>query len=148
MQGRPPLALALAFVPLIAVAGCGSSGPSRAQFLTRANAICRQVNNRVSAQGQAKTAGDVKRMGPAILVIEHRGLSQLRALAVPAALASDWRLIMRDLGQLTDNVARLVTAASLLDTPAAQQAATDSERIQTQISRVAGRDGLKECAKG
>jgi hypothetical protein len=148
---RPNRAAARLSVALAAlvVAGCGGSSTlSRADFVKQANAVCRRVNTKISSAGQATSAADVVRIGPAVVAAEQNGLADLRKLKPPANLQADWTKILADLNLLTNNASKLVAAARKNDGASAQQAANDSTQRQSEIDRLAGRDGLTNCAQG
>jgi hypothetical protein len=149
VNARPTSAALAAAILVAAAAGCGSSsGPSRAGFVKQANAICKRVNDQIGAAGQAKTVADVQRIGPGIIAAEQRGLADLRRLAVPSSLARDWRRLQSDLAQITVNAGRLLSAAKANDTATAQTVANASQQTQSEVTAIATRDGLGECAKG
>ena len=130
-------------------AGCGSSSPpSRADFVNKANAICKRVNDQLAAAGTAQTAADVQRIGPGVLAAEQRGLSDLRSLKAPTGLASDWKRLLADLSQLSTNASKLLSAAKASDNATAQRVGAASQQTQSEITALASRDGLSECAKG
>lgn len=140
------LSVALAAV---VVAGCGGSSTlSRADFVKQANAVCKRVNTKITSAGQATSAADVVRIGPAVVAAERKGLVDLRKLKPPKSLQADWTKILADLNLLTDNANKLVTAARKNDSAGAQQAANDSTQRQAEIDKLAGRDGLTNCAQG
>ena len=142
-------AVALAAAIAAGAGGCGSSSQlSRADFVKQANAICKRVNDQLAAAGQAKSAADVQRIGPTVIAAEQRGLSDLRALKPPSSLAADYRRLVADLSQLTASAGKLLSAAKANDTAAAQTAASAAQQTQSEITALAGRDGLAECAKG
>lgn len=146
---RAPVRLGWIAVGVLGLSGCGaSSGPTRAGFLAQANGVCQRANGQVAAAGQAKTPADVMREGPVVIAIEQRALAQLRAIQPPSSLRADYRQLLGDLGQLTVHVGELLAAARAQSTAAANQAAVASEQIQTQITQIATRDGLTQCAKG
>jgi hypothetical protein len=149
VEAPPTTAAVLAAAIVAMVAGCGSSsGPSRADFVKRANAICKRVNDQIATAGQAKTVADVQRIGPAIIAAEQRGLADLRRLRVPASLTRDWQRLQSDLAQITSNAGRLLSAANAHDSSTAQTVANASQQTQTEITTIATRDGLGDCAKG
>lgn len=133
---------------LAVLVGCGSSRPSRADFLKQANAICKRVDDQLAAVGQVKSAADVRRVGPGVIAAEQRGLAQLRALRPPPALSRDWQRLLGDLGQISANAGQLLAAAGSNDTATAQRVATASAQVQADITSLATSDGLTECAKG
>ena len=88
------------------------------------------------------------RIGPAVVAAERQGLTDLRKLKPPSSLQADWTKILADLSLLTNNANKLVAAARKNDTASAQQAANDSTQRQAEIDKLAGRDGLTNCAQG
>jgi hypothetical protein len=148
---RPNRAAALLSVALatLVVVGCGgSSSLSRADLVSRANTICKRVNDKISAAGTATSAADVVRIGPGIVAAEQQGLNELRKLKPPSSLKADWNKILADLQVITNNAGKLVAAARKNDSASAQQAANDSTQRQTELDRLAGRDKLSQCAQG
>ncbi len=152
MTPGPRLAAALAASALAApLTGCGGSGSgtlSRAEFTSRANTICKRVNDQIGAVGQAKSAADVERIGPGVIASEQRGLADLRRLQPPAALRRDWQRLLSDLTTLSADAAKLIDAAKRADNAAAQQIASAGQQVQADVTSTAQRLGLTECAKG
>lgn len=98
--------------------------------------------------GPAQSAADVQRIGPRVIASEQRGLADLRSLRPPVSLRADWQRLLADLTTLSANANRLLAASRANDTATAQQIANASTQVQAEITSVAGRDGLTDCAKG
>ena len=82
-----PAAVSLALVA--AVAGCGSSGPSRAEFAKRADALCAQAN-KSAPQKPPKTAKEAVRFTQQQIAGRVALDAKLRKLSVPDGERSDF----------------------------------------------------------
>jgi hypothetical protein len=92
MTSRSRIAgLVAALAAGVAVAGCGgSSGPSKAAFVKKADALCAQVNKAHPPPPQAKTPKDAATQQAAEVVIRRDLDRKLKALDVPGDSKKDF----------------------------------------------------------
>lgn len=82
------LAAALAAGGLLA--GCGSSGPSKAEFARKADGLCAQTNKVHPPPPQAKTPKQAAAQQAAEVAIRRDLDKKIRALDVPSSLKSEF----------------------------------------------------------
>jgi hypothetical protein len=139
-------------VVALMLAGCGGGGGggsslSRHEFVTRANAVCRQAQGEVKAL-PAPTPGDLASYSTVIasqIPIITDALRKLKALTPPSDLESRYRTYVSDgeteVGKLSD----LRAAAEAGNGEEALKLANDIEA--TSDDSIATDLGLTECAK-
>ena len=99
--------------------------------------------------GPATSAADVVRIGPRGDPRRAAGpATDLRKELNPPSASAPTGTGCSVTCQLTAHAGELVAAARKNDTASAQQAANDSTQLQAEITRVAGHDGLTDCAQG
>jgi len=169
VRPHPPrtsaLALALAALLAFALGGCGSghstttSGPTRAQYVARANAICEAVRAKTTpliSELQSSVAGiltgekTAETRDATVVAQLHtyasQSLAQLEALPQPAA---DHAAIERFLTPLEAVVTAIGHAHTSLVTGQAAQAVATVTQIQPTaqaVTSAAHAYGLTECA--
>jgi soluble cytochrome b562 len=84
------LALAAVLAATAAVAGCGDSGPSKAEFVKKADAICAQVNKAHPPASPGKTLKARGQQAAEEVGIRKELDAKLRGLEVPDALKKDF----------------------------------------------------------
>jgi hypothetical protein len=139
---------ALLALGAVLMAGCGGSGSSTSDFVARADAICKRVNDRIMALGRPTTTAQLLKIGPSAIAYEQQALSQLGALKAPSQLSADWQKILADLMHLTGDATSLVAAVKANDNATEQKLVADSGKVQLEVTALASKHGLKECAKG
>jgi hypothetical protein len=150
-MGRTRIALFAtgALVAVAPTAGCGSPKPlTRAQLMSRANAICRSVKAKLEAasKGQsANTPRQIERLTAKISGFEQTALAELGKLVPPRALEDDWKRFVAGAGMLAEDIAKVGEYAAAKNATAARQAIASAESTQKQLAVVAGRMGLKDC---
>src|ERR1700733_15569852 len=112
-------AIPLAALTALAVAACGSSGsttPTRAELVAKADPICKQIavrraaaNKQLSKDGSNSTKGlqVLARVAPGVAAYEHQAVAQLRGLTAPASLTSDWQQMLSGMQTLADDAAQI-----------------------------------------
>lgn len=145
-----------------ALAGCGggsnkpapSADPSsttvasttKAQFIVRANAICRTMNARIAAIGDAgndpiKIADESDQTA----VITAAALRRLRALPAPPGDAAELNAIYAKVDKILTDAAKLSTALRAQDRLAAQLAANQLSADSDAANNASNAYGLTVC---
>lgn len=147
---RQPLLLAMpAYVALAAGAvGCGEKSLTRAEYVKRADAICKDFTERQAKLGRPKTLDEIERLGDKTKSLAEAQLSKLRDLKAPDDIADDAKAY----GDLTEkqvaSIDDLVGAAKAKDVKKIQSIVTSSAKIESQSDAKAKAIGLKVCGKG
>ena len=143
MRSRAVLALTL----LVAVvAGCGGEETlTRADYITQADAICDDYNQRQAKLGDPESVEDIERLGDETKPLVEKQLAELRDLKAPEEIADDaaaaYDLLERQLPKLD----ALVRAAEANDVAKVQSVAAEAGVLDKQADAKAEKIGLKVC---
>ena len=129
-------------------AGSGSAGSSAPQFVAQADALCARINHEIIAiKVKSATAAEVIRAVPLILSIERRGTVTLEGLHAPGSLAGDWQRMLGYRKTLLGELGQLLEVAKKNDGKSVKPLAASKKRTHAALTKVAGSDGFKACAK-
>ena len=143
MRSRAVLAATL----LVAVvAGCGGEETlTRADYITQADAICDDYNQRQAKLGDPKSVEDIERLGDETKPLVEKQLAELRDLEAPEEIADDaaaaYDLLERQLPKLD----ALVRAAEANDVAKVQSIAAEAGVLDEQADAKAEKIGLTVC---
>jgi hypothetical protein len=147
------LLLAVA-VPAFVAAGCGGGSDrlTKAEFVTRADAICAKYERRVRAAMRGVPAGDSAQLATAIervLPVIREGNDELRALSPPENLQSRYDRWMQLADGEVDAAQKLNDALRDNDQPGVQTAFRQLQQRDADQDRLAREQlGLTGCASG
>jgi hypothetical protein len=146
-----PLAVAVALV----AGGCGSGDGkrlSKAEFVSRADAICAKYEKRVQSRMADVPAGDQKQLASSIknvLPLIRKGNDELRSLKPPGSLQSRFDSWMGLADAEVDAAQNLQNALEKNDIQAIQAAFKELQAKDAAQDRIARQDlGLTGCASG
>jgi hypothetical protein len=159
MSGNRLAALALATTTL-AICGCGgssgssnasgSSGSSktltRAELITKANAICARVNTK-RASTHYRTLPEVARSAPRLASYEQAAAAELGKLVPPAEMSNDWQQIVANARALAGYTLQIGEYAKAKNVAAAQPLLTSIRASNHQLVATARAVGLTECSR-
>ena len=134
----------------VALAGCGGGGEdgdrlSRAEFISRADAICTEYEAKLDAVGQPSSLEGLKDFADKALPIAREGRDKLGDLNPPEELEGDYDAWLEQGDEAIELVERLSDAAEDGDTAEIQKIAQDAERADTEANRLAGKIGFQQC---
>lgn len=121
--------------------------PSASRVIAKADAICRRVNGELTAAPPGFAISQIARSAPRNAALEERAIAELNRIRPPAALARDWRQIIAYRQILAQELLKLVRYAKANDARAIQTLAASKKRVHQELSRLAARDGFKDCAR-
>jgi hypothetical protein len=139
--GGPALLLAVA-----TLAACGSSGPSRSDFVAKADKLCKQSNKTAPTRpprNAREAAQQTQREVTARVALDRK----LRALKVPKSVKGDFRRYNAATQQAI-GLFRLQHQAAVANQEA--RFGTLGKRLDTVLNgrdRIAARIGFKECGR-
>jgi hypothetical protein len=143
---RRALACALAASIAVIVASCGSAQPlTRAQLVSRADAICTEVHTKMKTAGSASSPKQFVHLARKLAGFQQQELEQMQKLTPPASLASDWKKILESAEEITEHVGTLSTDVETKKDKQASEALKQISAIQQRVAVVVRRDGLTSC---
>jgi flagellar biosynthesis/type III secretory pathway M-ring protein FliF/YscJ len=144
------------------MSGCGGSGPApatvaaHAQFVTQADAICRQIatkrtatNSAVASAGSSpnKQLRVIARLGPAVVAEEQNAMNRLRALKAPSSLAHAWGQLLTGMQTLTDDAAHIAIDAKRGDVKAVEALTSSGRKVRQHLTPTAALQGFRYCGR-
>lgn len=130
----------------VAVAGCGSTKPlTRAQLVSRANALCTHVHAEVKQAGPAKTPQDFVHLTRKLAGFEQHALESMRSLTPPSALTADWKHMIEGAEEVAESVGTISTDAQLKKEKGEREALERVERVEKNIAPIVERDDFTSC---
>ena len=144
---------ALAFSAMLVFAGCGGSSASKTskgesasmtsgQFIAKADTICARFKNKVAPLHNTNLAI----VAPQLVAVERGALLELNKLTPPSSMAEDWKQILADQQQITEDTTKLGEYGKANNVSAERTLFYTGEKIQQQMTATAAQDGLKNCA--
>ena len=159
---RAPTVLAAA---LLAAAGCGDTGPTKAEFIAKADAICADLDRRAEQIGgnRARTPDELIAQSRQIQQLISDGVGRLRALKLPEneqdrrgaqRYIDSVRAAERPARTLGEGSKRLEAAVRERSRAQArtalveiQQGLREFDRVGDESDRVARSYGFKKCGQ-
>lgn len=147
---RAPL-IALVLAAALAVAGCGGGGGktalSKAEFVSQANAICKDFRARIDKLGNPSSVEDLITLAGKAIPITEEGVAGLRALVPPAELQSDVDAWVATGDVNVAKLKELLAAAQKKDLTAISKISDEGQANSDKAKQLASKLGLTECAK-
>jgi hypothetical protein len=164
-------ALALAATTL-AVSGCGGSSKTessktpaatgtpattaavtaepgklaRTELIAKAEAICARINAKRSST-TIRTHRDYGRLLPSLGAYERAAAAEMSKLTPPASIANDWKQIVAGAHTIAESIVKLGKDSASNNSRAGQAILSELTTVRQQISSIAHRQSLKECAR-
>jgi hypothetical protein len=146
----PPQAFRRAGVALVAVlvAGCGSSGPhlSKAEYTSRATAICQRYQGAIVKLGQPTRITDIGPFIAKALPELTKTVDALGKLAPPESLQSEYEKFMAAARATVARAKALRDAAAAADGSEVQRLLKDAAKATSARVALADAAGLGACA--
>jgi hypothetical protein len=144
---RRLLLLPLAALLALVAAGCGSQALSKADYVAKADAICRTYDKKLEALPSPKSIKDIGTLADNAIPIVDEGIAKLRDLKPPDDLKSGvdhWLDLNK---QNLDDFKKLRDAAKKGDASTTQALANQIGQHEKETDAAARKIGLKECGK-
>ena len=150
---RPPLiTLLLLGLLSLAVPACGGDddddggGLSKEEYITQADAICKEADQRESEAGAPGATGEIKtRVLEDVVAIDGEALAELRQLEAPEEDADEVAQIVSDLEAVHSTREDQLAAVQSNDTQAESDAENAFFTASTDLGASAGAYGLTSC---
>jgi hypothetical protein len=140
-----------------ALSSCGGSGaPSKAEFAQKADKICADVENKVTALNQSKpqNLNDLSKLITGLKTTVNDGITRLQSLDRPNGQAGDTAQKFTDTldqqykNEILPALTELEKAIQARDAAALRAASKKLQTIKdTEANRLAGELGAQTCAK-
>jgi hypothetical protein len=144
---RACAAAIVALVAGLALAACGGGGggsPSRAEFIAKADALCR-LANRTPPTGPARTPAEALRNAQNEVRLRQDLAGKLNRLTPPANLKDLWGRYRALTGEIIAGYRQEVAAAQARNARRFNQIDARIATLQAQRAKVAGQIGLNVC---
>jgi hypothetical protein len=128
----------------------GSEPLSKDEFVSQANAICADVNDKIEALQQPPQNPQVSELVPVFtqeLAITREGETKLEALTPPSELQDERDKLVANTRKAEALVDKIIAAAKANDASQAQSLAQQLDALNKQDNQIAESIGLTECAK-
>lgn len=119
---------------------------TRAQWITRGDAICARTRTQLSAT-TAKTLNEFARKLPEAAAYYQAELASLGRLVPPASKINDWQQFLSGTQQIVENISKLAEAAQTRQVALHEPEVDTVNKIQETITRVVKRDGFRVCSR-
>jgi hypothetical protein len=142
----PRLCIALGVTAAILVAGCGGDDRlTREEFVSEAEAICEEFDQRLEDVPEPESADDVERFADEARPVIEDGLAELRALQPPEELEEQWNELMDKNDEALEVLDDLSQAAASADEARLQEISEEASRQDAETDRMARAMGLENC---
>jgi hypothetical protein len=142
----PRLCIALGVTAAILVAGCGGDDRlTREEFVSEADAICEEFDQRLDDVPEPESADDVERFADEARPVIEDGLAELRALQPPEELEEQWNELMDKNDEALEVLDDLSQAAASADEARLQEISEEASRQDAETDRIARAIGLENC---
>jgi hypothetical protein len=131
---------------LVLVAGCGGDDRlSREEFVSEAEAICDEFDQRVEDVDEPQSAEDVERYVNEVRPVIEDGLDELRELQPPEELEEQWDELVARNDESLEVLDDLSQAAADGDEARLQEISDEASRQDNETDRIARAIGLQKC---
>jgi hypothetical protein len=138
-------------VPLVLLAGCGGGdggGPTKEQFVSDANRICREGEAKIAeaaGEGAATSRGAIADRLEVTAEEYAPYLERLRELDAPAELESGWSRFLDGVGEAFDLIPQLADATRERDRNTLAELTAKFSQIAEDTRPFAQENGLSDC---
>jgi hypothetical protein len=136
----------IVFAVLVLLAGCGSDDRlSSEDFVSEAEALCEEFDQRVNEVDEPQDADDVERYVNEVRPVVEEGLNDLRALQPPEEFEEQWDELMAANDAGLEALDDLAQAGASGDEARVQEIIEDASRRDEESDRIAQELGLQKC---
>lgn len=143
--GAAALAATGAAAAVLAGCGGGDGRLSQEEFAERADAICRDVNERLDALPEPESFAEIVALVDEALPIQEEATRELRELRPPEDLEVPFARALELLDQEAELARELRAAAAAEDGQRIEEVVAEIEPIDDEADAIAEQLGLTEC---
>jgi hypothetical protein len=141
------LALGASLAAIAALVGCGSSGPSKAEFVKKADAACAQTNKAHPPAAQAKSLNARGQQAAEEVGIRKDLDAKLRKLEVPDKLKKDFDVYNAGTRRIITQIAKAQADAAKGDEAKYNVDLAQVDQIAIAREKTAIKLGFKTCGR-
>lgn len=150
------LALALLAAGALALPACGGDDEddggggealTKAQLVSQADAICRDLNQKVDALPEPESVEDIETFAQDLLDTVEPAVADLKALVPPSEVEADYDRAMELLDNQVERTRELQEAGKEGDEAKVRSVIASGEKDDAEGDRIARKIGLKECGE-
>jgi hypothetical protein len=142
----PATSRVLVLAVLVLGAGCGGDeGLSREEFVSEAEAICDEFDQRVNEVDEPESPADVERYVNEVRPVVENGLNELRELQPPEEFQERWDVLMARNDEGLEALDDLAQAGANGDEARVQEISEDAARRDEESDRIVLELGLEKC---
>jgi hypothetical protein len=132
-----------------AASGCGGSANAltRDELVAKANAICKTANNYRHSTLAHKSGAAYRAALAQIGKNEQVAVVSLRKLTAPSSISGDWKQIVDAEGKLAEDTVELGEYVQEHNRRGARLLINVAGPVEEQMSALANKDGLRDCAR-
>jgi hypothetical protein len=132
---------------LVLLGGCGGDdGLSREEFISAAEAICDEYDQRVDEVDEPEGVDDIERYVNEVRPVVVDGFSELEALQPPAELEEQWDELMAARDETLEVLDDLDEAGANGDLARIQEITEEASRRDGESDRIAREIGVQKCS--
>jgi hypothetical protein len=132
---------------LVLAAGCGGDDRlSREEFVSEAEAICEDFDQRVNEVDEPESADDVERYVNEVRPVVEDGLNELKGLEPPEEFEEQWNELVAKNDESLEAFDDLAEAAVSGDEDRLEEITEEASRRDEESDRIAQDLGLEKCS--
>jgi hypothetical protein len=131
---------------LVLAAGCGGDDRlSREEFVSEAEAICEDFDQRVNEVDEPQNADDIERYVNEVRPVVEDGLNELKGIQPPEELEGQWNELVAMNDESLQALDDLAEAAANRDEDRLEEITEEASRRDEESDRIAQELGLQKC---
>jgi hypothetical protein len=138
---------AVAALLVLPLAACGG-GLSKSELVSKGDAICKRVNDRVAKEPEPVNAEDLEKLAKRTVEISDPAIDDMEALEPPDELKEDFDKFVASLKKQRDLTEQIGEAAGAGETAKIQSVASEAQKAQEEYRKLSDKIGFKECGGG
>jgi Tfp pilus assembly protein PilP len=131
---------------LVLAAGCGGDDRlSREEFVSEAEAICEDFDQRVNEVDEPQNADDIERYVNEVRPVVEDGLNELKGIQPPEEFEGQWNELVAMNDESLQALDDLAEAAANRDEDRLEEITEEASRRDEESDRIAQELGLQKC---
>lgn len=142
---RVALGAALGAATLLGACGGDNGGLTKAEYVSKGDAICKQINQKINAMPNPKSLKDFASQADEVVKLSKDGLERFRDLDAPDELEAKVGRYLNLLQEQTKLAEQIADAAREGDTAKIQEIGRQLDANDKEADKLAAEIGFKDC---